>query len=195
MKGRGETRDPRENPPTDGIVRHDSHLRRSGAPAGDSTRFALVGGDRANLSATVAPKRVEVSSFYKHGDWQLHSGVLALVIASRGALKLRCFVEKHRTGRQVKVELLHSCVVDLLEHHGTLVDTIGELETTASEQVLSLEEQLRQLKLTDQDVSTTTQDPGRYYPEYRLQISSREGILLSSSPLFSWNIVSLSSSP
>ncbi|KAJ8872543.1 hypothetical protein PR048_026149 [Dryococelus australis] len=30
MKGRGETGDPRENPPTNGIVRHDSHMRKSG---------------------------------------------------------------------------------------------------------------------------------------------------------------------
>ncbi|KAJ8889883.1 hypothetical protein PR048_009388 [Dryococelus australis] len=31
----GEARDPRENPPTNGIVRHDSHLRKSGDPGGD----------------------------------------------------------------------------------------------------------------------------------------------------------------
>ncbi|KAJ8874096.1 hypothetical protein PR048_024937 [Dryococelus australis] len=44
-----ETRDPRENPPTSGISRHDSHLRKSGiGPAGDSTRFALVRGQQAN---------------------------------------------------------------------------------------------------------------------------------------------------
>ncbi|KAJ8870898.1 hypothetical protein PR048_027199 [Dryococelus australis] len=29
-KGRGEMGEPRENPPTSGIVRHDSHLRKSG---------------------------------------------------------------------------------------------------------------------------------------------------------------------
>ncbi|KAJ8897049.1 hypothetical protein PR048_002395 [Dryococelus australis] len=32
MKGRGETEDPRENPPTGGIVRHDSHLRKNSKP-------------------------------------------------------------------------------------------------------------------------------------------------------------------
>ncbi|KAJ8881449.1 hypothetical protein PR048_017930 [Dryococelus australis] len=37
--------DPRENPPTNGIVRHDSHLRKSGDPAWDCARFALVGGE------------------------------------------------------------------------------------------------------------------------------------------------------
>ncbi|KAJ8867287.1 hypothetical protein PR048_031086 [Dryococelus australis] len=33
-KRKGETGDPRENPPTNGIVRHDSHLRKSVDPAG-----------------------------------------------------------------------------------------------------------------------------------------------------------------
>ncbi|KAJ8875426.1 hypothetical protein PR048_023321 [Dryococelus australis] len=41
----GETGDPRENSPTSGIVRHDSHTRKSGSyPAGNRTRFALVRG-------------------------------------------------------------------------------------------------------------------------------------------------------
>ncbi|KAJ8894887.1 hypothetical protein PR048_000194 [Dryococelus australis] len=31
----GETGDPRENPPTNGIVRHDFHMRKSDDPAGD----------------------------------------------------------------------------------------------------------------------------------------------------------------
>ncbi|KAJ8879751.1 hypothetical protein PR048_020359 [Dryococelus australis] len=34
-EGVGETGDPREDPPTNGIVRHDSHLRKSGDSAGD----------------------------------------------------------------------------------------------------------------------------------------------------------------
>ncbi|KAJ8870588.1 hypothetical protein PR048_029611 [Dryococelus australis] len=51
----GETGDPRENPPANGIVRHDSHLRKSGSPAGDRIQFGLVGDERANRSATVAP--------------------------------------------------------------------------------------------------------------------------------------------
>ncbi|KAJ8893883.1 hypothetical protein PR048_006484 [Dryococelus australis] len=34
-EGAGETGDPRENPPANGIVRHDSHLLKSGDPAGD----------------------------------------------------------------------------------------------------------------------------------------------------------------
>ncbi|KAJ8873654.1 hypothetical protein PR048_024479 [Dryococelus australis] len=58
LKGRWETGGPRENPPTNAIVRHDSHMRKSGDPAGDWARFALVGGERANRSATVAAKKI-----------------------------------------------------------------------------------------------------------------------------------------
>ncbi|KAJ8869953.1 hypothetical protein PR048_028964 [Dryococelus australis] len=40
MQGWGETRDPRGNSPTSGIVRYDSHVRKSGNdPAGNRTRF------------------------------------------------------------------------------------------------------------------------------------------------------------
>ncbi|KAJ8872287.1 hypothetical protein PR048_025889 [Dryococelus australis] len=59
----GETGDSRENPPIMGIVRHDSHLRKSGDPVGDLTRFALVGGERGNRSATAAPCDVGNSQF------------------------------------------------------------------------------------------------------------------------------------
>ncbi|KAJ8878851.1 hypothetical protein PR048_019440 [Dryococelus australis] len=39
----GKMGDPRENPPTSGTVRHDSHMLKSGVnPAGNHTRFALV---------------------------------------------------------------------------------------------------------------------------------------------------------
>ncbi|KAJ8879074.1 hypothetical protein PR048_019680 [Dryococelus australis] len=51
----GETGDPCENPPTNGIVRRDSQLGKSGDPAGDLTQFALVGDEWANRSSTVAP--------------------------------------------------------------------------------------------------------------------------------------------
>ncbi|KAJ8872085.1 hypothetical protein PR048_025686 [Dryococelus australis] len=41
----GETGDPRGNPPTSGIVRHDHHMRKSESdPTGNRTRLALVGG-------------------------------------------------------------------------------------------------------------------------------------------------------
>ncbi|KAJ8867853.1 hypothetical protein PR048_031658 [Dryococelus australis] len=60
----GETEDPRANTPTSGIVRHDSHLRKSGSdPAGDWTRFALVG-DNLYVGRTVAvsiAERITVS--------------------------------------------------------------------------------------------------------------------------------------
>ncbi|KAJ8879379.1 hypothetical protein PR048_019987 [Dryococelus australis] len=49
----GETGELRVNPPTSGIIRHDSHLQKSGSfPVGDLTRFALVGGEQSNRSAT-----------------------------------------------------------------------------------------------------------------------------------------------
>ncbi|KAJ8888477.1 hypothetical protein PR048_007967 [Dryococelus australis] len=38
-----------ENPPTSGVVRNDSHVRKSGRdPAGNRNRFALVGGDESD---------------------------------------------------------------------------------------------------------------------------------------------------
>ncbi|KAJ8871794.1 hypothetical protein PR048_028134 [Dryococelus australis] len=52
----GKTGDPRENPLTSGIIRHDSHMRKSGSgPAGDLTGFTLVGGEQAIRSVTAAP--------------------------------------------------------------------------------------------------------------------------------------------
>ncbi|KAJ8881454.1 hypothetical protein PR048_017935 [Dryococelus australis] len=42
QRGRGETGDPRENPPTSGIVWHDSHVLESGSePARNRARFAV----------------------------------------------------------------------------------------------------------------------------------------------------------
>ncbi|KAJ8882937.1 hypothetical protein PR048_014776 [Dryococelus australis] len=56
-----ETEDPRENPLSRGIVQHDSHSRKSGTdPAGDCTRFALVGGEQPNRSFTAAPSKFRV---------------------------------------------------------------------------------------------------------------------------------------
>ncbi|KAJ8866076.1 hypothetical protein PR048_033600 [Dryococelus australis] len=56
MQGAGETRDPRENTPTRGIVRHDSHVRKSRERhRPKSNPFALVGGERSSRYATAAP--------------------------------------------------------------------------------------------------------------------------------------------
>ncbi|KAJ8870797.1 hypothetical protein PR048_027096 [Dryococelus australis] len=58
----GETGDPRENPPTSGIVRHDSYLRKSGVNRpGIGPGFVLVGGEQSNRSATVAPLKLRMS--------------------------------------------------------------------------------------------------------------------------------------
>ncbi|KAJ8893001.1 hypothetical protein PR048_005582 [Dryococelus australis] len=44
--GAQETGYPRENPPTSGIVGHDSHMRKSGSdPAWNRTKFAYAGGE------------------------------------------------------------------------------------------------------------------------------------------------------
>ncbi|KAJ8897293.1 hypothetical protein PR048_002639 [Dryococelus australis] len=46
MKGWGKTGDPGENPQISGIVRHDSHMRKSGSgPAENRARFAWEGGE------------------------------------------------------------------------------------------------------------------------------------------------------
>ncbi|KAJ8870511.1 hypothetical protein PR048_029534 [Dryococelus australis] len=57
----GETGYPRENPPTNGTVRHDSYMRKSGV-----TRpgIALVGCEQANRSVTVAPLTSECGEIY-----------------------------------------------------------------------------------------------------------------------------------
>ncbi|KAJ8898265.1 hypothetical protein PR048_003625 [Dryococelus australis] len=48
--------DPRKNPPASGIVRHGSHMQKSGGdPTGNLTRFALVGGELSLSCTTAAP--------------------------------------------------------------------------------------------------------------------------------------------
>ncbi|KAJ8867422.1 hypothetical protein PR048_031223 [Dryococelus australis] len=65
-QGLRESGDPRENPLTSGIVRHDSRLRRSGRdPGGDRTRRASVGGEQANRSATSATNTEEERSVFR----------------------------------------------------------------------------------------------------------------------------------
>ncbi|KAJ8885892.1 hypothetical protein PR048_012098 [Dryococelus australis] len=51
---------------TNGIVRHDSHMRKTGEPAGDRTQIAFVGGERVNRSNTAAPIFKESSSGESH---------------------------------------------------------------------------------------------------------------------------------
>ncbi|KAJ8869857.1 hypothetical protein PR048_028866 [Dryococelus australis] len=50
-----KTGDNRENPLSRGIVRHDSHMRKSGSdPTGNRARFAQMGGDYSNHYTTAA---------------------------------------------------------------------------------------------------------------------------------------------
>ncbi|KAJ8895111.1 hypothetical protein PR048_000436 [Dryococelus australis] len=56
--------DPRENSPTSGIGRHDSHMQESGSgAAGNRIHFALTGGEYSNHYSTAAPPT----------DWQMRS--------------------------------------------------------------------------------------------------------------------------
>ncbi|KAJ8880447.1 hypothetical protein PR048_016916 [Dryococelus australis] len=65
LKG-GETGDPRENPPTSDIVRHDSHWQKSGSdPAGDWTRTTLVVGEQAKRSATLDHQQIRYTGLLK----------------------------------------------------------------------------------------------------------------------------------
>ncbi|KAJ8896823.1 hypothetical protein PR048_002169 [Dryococelus australis] len=59
----GETGDPRENPPISGIIRTDSHMRKSGSdPERNRTRFALVGGEER---CEIPPCRIEFHVRFK----------------------------------------------------------------------------------------------------------------------------------
>ncbi|KAJ8873795.1 hypothetical protein PR048_024630 [Dryococelus australis] len=63
-----------ENQPTSGIVRHDSHMRKSGGdPAGDRIQFALMGGKQANRSATAAQTSLLLVPFASTCRLRLHN--------------------------------------------------------------------------------------------------------------------------
>ncbi|KAJ8888085.1 hypothetical protein PR048_007572 [Dryococelus australis] len=58
VQERGETGNPRENPPTSGIFIHDSHVRKSRSdPTGNRARFSSVGGEQSNHWTTATPSR------------------------------------------------------------------------------------------------------------------------------------------
>ncbi|KAJ8869575.1 hypothetical protein PR048_028567 [Dryococelus australis] len=69
----GETGDPRENPPTSDIVRHDSYMRRYGSdPAG-------VGGEQAKRSATMVPACAKACARYNARSvlqWKLFNRIM-----------------------------------------------------------------------------------------------------------------------
>ncbi|KAJ8880624.1 hypothetical protein PR048_017094 [Dryococelus australis] len=56
MKGRGKMGDPRENPPTSGIVRHDSHVKESGRDTHRESSPVRINGRQVVL--TTAPPRL-----------------------------------------------------------------------------------------------------------------------------------------
>ncbi|KAJ8872673.1 hypothetical protein PR048_026284 [Dryococelus australis] len=54
----GETGDPRENPPTSGIVRHDSDMRKSGSdPTGNRIRFAQANDGKVAIAQSTFRRR------------------------------------------------------------------------------------------------------------------------------------------
>ncbi|KAJ8871243.1 hypothetical protein PR048_027549 [Dryococelus australis] len=72
----GETGDPRENPPTSGIVQHDSRMRMSGSgPAGDRARFALVEGEQGVCRRDTAPARRPEMGDVPSADMRLASSL------------------------------------------------------------------------------------------------------------------------
>ncbi|KAJ8869879.1 hypothetical protein PR048_028888, partial [Dryococelus australis] len=73
----GETGDSRENPPTNGIVQHDSHARKSGSdPAGDLARFALEEGEQVNRSAKAASLELVRATIFLRGRVKMRSFLL-----------------------------------------------------------------------------------------------------------------------
>ncbi|KAJ8882832.1 hypothetical protein PR048_014646, partial [Dryococelus australis] len=59
-KGAGEMGDPRGNPPTSGIVRHDSHMRKSRGRHRRESNPVLLGGRQPSWNAFAAPQRHRV---------------------------------------------------------------------------------------------------------------------------------------
>ncbi|KAJ8883906.1 hypothetical protein PR048_015761 [Dryococelus australis] len=68
LQERRKMEDPRENPPTSGIVRYDSHVPKSGGdPTRNRTLFALVGGEWSNHHRAPLPSlrnSLVISSVY-----------------------------------------------------------------------------------------------------------------------------------
>ncbi|KAJ8882696.1 hypothetical protein PR048_014508 [Dryococelus australis] len=66
----GETGDPGEDPPTSGITRYDSHVRKSGSyPIGIRTCFALLRSEHSSRCVTATPLiQGHVNCFLQHYD-------------------------------------------------------------------------------------------------------------------------------
>ncbi|KAJ8866104.1 hypothetical protein PR048_033628 [Dryococelus australis] len=130
----GEVGDPRENSPTSGIVRHDSHLRKSGSePAGDSTRFALVRGEQPNRSATVGSFSEELKNVL-HGTIvgmsavvsHVHSGCIATCHLSVDYLLYRISAQRQAgpRARDYSIAIQGSSSVEI--HARSPFDTLVE---------------------------------------------------------------------
>ncbi|KAJ8881478.1 hypothetical protein PR048_017959 [Dryococelus australis] len=112
----GETGDPRENPPTNGIVRHDSHMRKSGVtrpeiePGSPSRRYGLHSCRRRDPGcsgvenlADVAVSEAHFSSLFREdGSDGLRVKRFGRLLTSRSREPMRAIVvrmEQHRNER------------------------------------------------------------------------------------------------
>ncbi|KAJ8898113.1 hypothetical protein PR048_003473 [Dryococelus australis] len=82
-EGRENKEDPRENPPTSGIIRHDSHVRKSGSEPGRESNPIRLGGG----SGVVRANRTMIS-----GDAETNTTDVAVVENTRRSLQpcLQC---------------------------------------------------------------------------------------------------------
>ncbi|KAJ8869790.1 hypothetical protein PR048_028798 [Dryococelus australis] len=95
MRGPEEMGDPCENPPINGIVRSDSHVRKSGSdPAGNRTRFAMVW-QASNLTTT--PPRPQLLRRLYRITLQCNSQALSAVTMPFAASKLIAVTSRSRS--------------------------------------------------------------------------------------------------
>ncbi|KAJ8893491.1 hypothetical protein PR048_006089 [Dryococelus australis] len=130
---RGETGDARENPPTSGIARNDSHLRKYGVTRPGSNLFALVGVKQSKLLSDRGPRHrilVVIASEVCRGPVgrTLADGVLLQLTASSGGSGSRC----HLLSNQSQGSLTAS--------HELAVGTPGELHKGLVGEALSFGE-------------------------------------------------------
>ncbi|KAJ8873683.1 hypothetical protein PR048_024515 [Dryococelus australis] len=88
----GETGDPRVNPPTNGIVRHDFHVRKSGRdPAGNGTRLCSTGAIFFVLKSGMDPRGSSSSKVKKRGSDTGDTNTARLVPHRSYAQGVQCF--------------------------------------------------------------------------------------------------------
>ncbi|KAJ8878003.1 hypothetical protein PR048_022466 [Dryococelus australis] len=93
-QGWRKTGDPRENPLTSGVVRHNLHLRKPRViPPGIETLLALVGGECSSHFSTAAPKDLNEREFFVEGKlegWHKRAGETPFVVLFPKDVNSRC---------------------------------------------------------------------------------------------------------